>query len=531
VRAALLSGLGPHSKSSQYLDGSLFDSTPDDHTTAILDRAGLTGFSLNDLAVQNGSSDGRLLRPLTEEPAHLTTFTLQSILESTTHEYVHVPMAHVWNGQAPDIRDVDVVLLSTTYIWNPRMLRQAVDWVSEYLPGTPIVAGGQYTNLKYAVALAEHEEIIAVVRGDGELALPLLLDRLQKRGGFEEVPNLVWRDGDRVRINKLEYIDLDTYPSPSFPGPLRIAPYESMRGCPFDCAFCGFPLATPQWRYKSAQKIRDDWVGYAERNGAAIIEAMDSTFTVPPTRLRELFEILPGAGVPWECYSRANVINSEEFLDKLLAAHCFRLVIGFESMNDTVLRLMSKRVNATQNRRALNLLRRSDMDYSICFIIGYPGETPEYFQDTGRFLVDEFVGRYQLHLFGTSDETMPLWNDRETLRIEVDDPHDSDSAWSHIGMNSDDARRLRTATLDETRRRNDKAVFLYWQGRFQEPLVPSASADANLAIEKAIERIGMVGRDFPDDHDRGAAQVKRQLETLGQYGCQPVPARKGPDRK
>jgi hypothetical protein len=532
MRAALISGLGPRSKNSAYFDGTLFDVAPGPETRAILGQAGLHELRLGDFICGAGTRQRRLLRSLTKEPAHLTTFTLESILQHCGHEYVPVPTARVWNNEPPgQLGTIDVVLLSTTYIWNLRMLRQALQWVSDYLPGIPIVVGGQYSNLKYSVVMSTHPEITAVVRGDGETALPMLLDRLGVRGELGQVPNLVWRDSDQIKVNRSEYIDLDNFPSPTFPGDFEIAPYESMRGCPFDCKFCSFPLATPKWRYKSAQKIRNDWIGYAERNGVTTIEAMDSTFTVPPTRLRELLEMLPGAGVSWECYSRANVINSREFLDKLLAAHCFRLVIGFESMNEQTLRRMSKRVTAIHNQRAFNLLRDSGMDYSICFMVGYPGETHEQFEDTRRFLVNDFSGRFQLHLFGMSDETMPLWSDRELLQIEVDDPYDTDSAWSHIGMNSDEARALQAATLDEARRRNDDAVLLYWQAGYEQPLVPGMPAETNLVIEKAIERLAMVARDH-SGVDSGAAQVRAQLDILRHHGVviSPVPCAAG-DRR
>jgi anaerobic magnesium-protoporphyrin IX monomethyl ester cyclase len=517
VRALLLSGLGPGSKSSTYLDDSLFDDTPGPRTRAILDRAGLPGLSLADLTVDSAQGRFPLLRPLPDGSAHLTTFTLESILQAGDHDYVRVPTSHVWNDSAPgDLGSIDVVLLSTTYIWNRRMLEQAIRWLAEHVPGVPIVAGGQYTNLKYPLVMAEYPRITAVVRGDGEVALPMLLDAMRRGGDLAEVPNLVWRDGARIRINRFEYIDLDAFPSPSIPHRFDKAPYESMRGCPFDCKFCSYPAASPKWRYKSAEKIRADWVGYAERNGVQAIEAMDSTFTVPPTRLRRLLEILPGCEVGWECYSRANVIDSPEFAENLLAAHCFRLVIGFESMNDQTLRRMSKRVTAKQNRRAFEILRDSGLDYSICFIVGYPGETKEEFDDTRRFLVDEFSGHFQVHRFGITDETMPLWDDKEALRIQVDDPYDSDSAWSHIGMTSDDAWALRTETLDEVRRVNDGAVLNFWQGGYERPLIPHADRKANLAVQKAVERLAMVASDC-DDVAAGAERVRSQVATLRRY--------------
>src|SRR5262249_18612690 len=162
----LISGLGPGSKNRDYFQGSLFDGQPSDATSRILARARVPDVRLDSLKIRSGTSVQRLLRSSTNSTVHLTTFTLKSILERSRHDHVHLDMAKVWNDSPlGDIGDVDVVLLSTTYIWNPGMLRRAVEWVTRHLPGVPLVVGGQYTNLKYAVAMATHTEIMAVIRG------------------------------------------------------------------------------------------------------------------------------------------------------------------------------------------------------------------------------------------------------------------------------------------------------------------------------------------------------------------------------
>jgi hypothetical protein len=180
---------------------------------------------------------------------------------------------------------------------------------------------------------------------------------------------------------------------------------------------------------------------------------------------------------------------------------------------------MSKRVTATQNRNAFELLKDSEMGYTNCFIVGYPGENPEQFEDTQRFLLDDYEGHFMLHLFSVTDETMPLWEDREELQIEVDDPYDPASPWSHIGMTSEEATRLQAETLDRVRMSNDAAVTFLWQRDYQEPLVPTVGTAENLAVEKAIERLAMAPRDF-DDVDEGAAQIVRQVEVLRGLGAQ-----------
>ncbi|MEU4244951.1 radical SAM protein [Actinoplanes sp. NPDC026619] len=523
MHALLLAGLGPTYKNSAYVDGSLFAPETAAAAPAMLARASSTGFTLGQLSFEHGGDRYPLLRPRRDTIPHLTTFTLESILMAAEQPYTLQPLEGVWDGTATaPAHDVDVVLLSTTYIWNSHMLARAMAWIAGQLPGLPVFVGGQYSNLKFQRVMHDHPAIVGVVRGDAEHALPALLQAQRDGTRLEKVPNLVWRDGDRIRINETAYVDIEAFPSPGFPGKYPIVPYESMRGCPFDCKFCSFPAASPKWRYKSAEKIRDDWVRYAEHNDASMIEAMDSTFTVPPTRLRELVRLLPDAGVPWECYSRANVINSPQFIEDLTRSHCFRVQIGFESMNQNTLTRMSKRVTAKQNRRAFELLQQGDLGYTIFFMIGYPGETPEQFEDTRQFLLHEYDGHFMLHLFSVADETMPLWDDREELDIRVDDPFDSDSPWSHAGMSSVEARQLLGETLDQVRQVNDRAVLMLWQGDYQHSLMPVADHAVNLSVEKALERLAMAPRDHPDP-DRGATQVRTQLDILRRHGVTPQP--------
>lgn len=525
MRALLLSGLGPSYLNSSYLAGSLFDDGgPREHVNAALNRAGLEDFDLFQLHYEHSGQMRPLLRPRRVGPddptePHLTTLTVESILEAGGYDYELVDLEDVWSGTAVlPAGDFDVALLSTTYIWNESGLTEAVGWVERHAPGIRLILGGQYTNLKYMRALALHDCVLGVIRGDGENALPAALDALGSGRSLETVPNLVWRDDEQIRVNPYVYIDIDAFPSPRFTGTRVIVPYESMRGCPFDCKFCSYPLASPRWRYKSADKIRDDWTRYVDENDARLISAMDSTFTVPPTRLRRLMEILPETGVPWEGFSRANVIDSAEWVEAMCRAHCHQLIIGFESMSDRVLRLMSKRVNAKQNRRAHEVLRHGDLRYAVSFMIGYPGETAEDFAETAAFLVQEFEGRFNLQTFSIKDETMPLWEDREELRIVADDLANVDGAWSHVGMTSDEARALQWETLDRVRKVNDHAICAQWRRQYQYwHLMPHVHRRTNLAVEKCVERLAMAPRDYPDVA-RAGREIRVQLDRLNGLG-------------
>jgi anaerobic magnesium-protoporphyrin IX monomethyl ester cyclase len=405
MRFLLVSGLGPSPSSVIYaLDGTLLlPHVPQDLSNTY---ARLAGRPVDVWKFKVAGTDIPLLRYLSVDAPHLPTATMRSILESADVDYEWYNAQGVWQGDiAPPPGDFDVVGLSTTFIWDQYTLAKAVAWIADRYPAATVVLGGQYSNLKYQSILAAHPEVDYVMRGDAEIGLPRLLQALAGTAALADVPNLAWRAADgSVQAPPIEYIDIEAHPSPSFRGTHWAVPYESMRGCPFTCKFCSFPAASPKWRFKSAEKIGRDWATYADQNGATVIKAYDSTFTIPPTRFRQLLSHLPGVGVPWEAYSRANMLGTREVFEQLEAAHCQRLFVGFEAMNATALLNMDKKVTVEQNRRAVEAMRGSNVEIRGAFMVGYPGETPADFELTRRFLVEDYAGPFGVHFFTFWDE-------------------------------------------------------------------------------------------------------------------------------
>jgi len=518
----VLSGQGPHFKNNTYFDGTMFDLHANRPLAPELPGHPLSGLRLTDLTYRSGSRWRPLLRPGRGAVPHLTSYTLESILLQASRPFELFDLQDVWDlSRAPADRH-PVVFLSTTFICDRRTLRRTLTWIEERCDDALVVVGGQFSNLKYDWIMRHHPDVDIVVRGDGEHAIPLLLDALDRGDSLHDVPNLVIRTGpETYRMTSFRYIDIEEHPSPAFGTEHRpVVPYESMRGCPFSCRFCSFPFASPEWRYKSAEKIASDWARYRDINETRHIYAMDSTFTVPPTRLRALMELLPSAAVTWEAFTRANSITGRETVERLAEAHCAELSLGFESMSPKTLELMHKQVRVEHNRRAHDALSGGPVRYRTSFMAGYPGEAPEDYELTHQYLLNEYTGRFYLSVFSMADETMPVWQDAERLQIKVDDFEDPDAGWSHIGMDDVTAKRLRKRTLDEVRHANDSAVLMLWQMDYQLPLIPELPHDTNLWAEKLVERLGMLPVDVPDAGRRlaAAADLLSSLDSLGVRG-------------
>jgi anaerobic magnesium-protoporphyrin IX monomethyl ester cyclase len=66
-------------------------------------------------------------------------------------------------------------------------------------------------------------------------------------------------------------------------------------------------------------------------------------------------------------------------------AGCDRIFFGIESGNDSILRLMNKKITAKKARLAVEAAGSAGLRTGAFFILGYPGETDDTLLDTIRF--------------------------------------------------------------------------------------------------------------------------------------------------
>ncbi|MHA1250058.1 MAG: cobalamin-dependent protein [Candidatus Helarchaeota archaeon] len=79
--------------------------------------------------------------------------------------------------------------------------------VKKYHPNTPIILGGFTASYFHKEIIKNYSYIDFIIRGDSaEYPLLRLMDCLKFNRNFEKVPNLVWRNGSRLKINKFSYV-------------------------------------------------------------------------------------------------------------------------------------------------------------------------------------------------------------------------------------------------------------------------------------------------------------------------------------
>ncbi|HET6486456.1 MAG TPA: radical SAM protein [Spirochaetia bacterium] len=275
--------------------------------------------------------------------------------------------------------------------------------------GTPVVLGGPHASFLPAEAL-EHADFC--VTGEGETALPRLVEALNGKASLESVPGLAWKDHGEIRTNPraAPVEDLDSLPFADF-SLLRVnsgkpflrpghghptIPIQTSRGCPFDCTFCSVTgMFGRRYRHRSAANVLSELSRYDPRR--CLLFFYDDNFTANPRRSKELLRemIRLRLGFKWSTQVRTDVAKDPEMLDLMAEAGCIYLYIGFESVDPVALREMHKSQTVEDMRSAIREIHRRRIGIHGMFVFGFDSDTPQTARATVDFALQERVDTAQ----------------------------------------------------------------------------------------------------------------------------------------
>lgn len=227
-------------------------------------------------------------------------------------------------------------------------------------------------------------------------------------------------------------------PAPSRPLPdtarLRITPrhfafLKISEGCDRLCTFC----AIPKMRGKHATKPIEEVVAEARELAAdgvreLNIVAQDTTYygmdLYGRPRLAELLRELNGIeGIEWiRVMYLYPMYFSDELIDVLAGGGKIvpYLDLPLQHVNDVMLRRMQRRVNRAQTEQLLAKLRQA-IDHLVLrttFIVGFPGETEEQFEELVEFVRQQRFERLGVFTYSYEGDTpsarLPDHLDEET---------------------------------------------------------------------------------------------------------------------
>lgn len=181
-------------------------------------------------------------------------------------------------------------------------------------------------------------------------------------------------------------LDLANAPIPDFTDlDIKVYPYSSgysSRSCPFQCAFCSETVLWGTYRRKTARKTVEDFEKLYERDGTQLFSMSDSLLNPIINELSE--ELIKSKyAIYWDACLRAENeagdINNTYLWRK---AGFYKAWMGLESGSQRVLNLMNKKISIDKIKKAVSSVAHAGIKTATLWLIGFPGETEEDFQQT-----------------------------------------------------------------------------------------------------------------------------------------------------
>lgn len=269
----------------------------------------------------------------------------------------------------------------------------------------PVIAGGVFVTFSPEEVLA-NSSIDMVCVGEAEEALVELCEKMSVGEDYSSVKNIwIKKDGRTIRnpmrplvdINTLPYIDYDIFGKkrlyrPMFGKIFSMIHVEMDRGCPYDCTYCEASHLRKMfrdngcgtyYRRKTVDRIISEMEHLVEKYRPDYVNFNSETFLAKPAEeLKEFAGRYKKIGIPFWCQTRPETVT-EEKIKILKDMNCESLQFGVEVGNEDFRKKVLHRYGSNEQMvKALKIVEKYGIPYTVNNIIGFPDETRELIFET-----------------------------------------------------------------------------------------------------------------------------------------------------
>lgn len=345
---------------------------------------------------------------------------------------------------------VRCIAISTTLIVDPYPIAEMVKFIRKYDSNVKIILGGPLIlTVAATTGKAELQEYLKGLGADiyvnspeGEAALGEIVHSLVNNQEINQIKNIYYWDGTEYKFtssspesNSFEE-DLINWKSFS-DKKIDLVNVRTSKSCMFSCAFCTYPILAGSFKVAEIDLVEKMLNDINDLGSVSYITFIDDTLNVPVERFKEMLRmfIKNKYKFKWSAFFRCQYAD-REIIEMMKESGCESVFLGIESGSQEMLDRLNKKVKLEQYYKGLSLLNEYNIHSFASFIIGFPGETYETFQETKKFIEEAKPTFYTAHNW-IYVLLAPINRQKEKFNL-----HGMNDEWSHSTMNSKIASEL-----------------------------------------------------------------------------------------
>jgi len=242
-----------------------------------------------------------------------------------------------------------------------------------------------------------------ILKGEFDIQLANIIRNLDNNVPLENLSNIIYKKNGKIirtreDINEMhptnwckyipnyDLIHLDCYFGYRYHNNMPVKKLhwsivQTSRGCPFNCAFC-FNFFAKNVRYRKIESVIEE-LKEIEKRGIKEIFFLDQNFILDKTRAQELCKDMIKANIQikWQCQVCVNSIDYDT-LAIMKKAGCQLIWLGIESFDENVRKINNKNYTNEQLFKALDAIKKAEINYNAFIMLGMMGDTKESMSKT-----------------------------------------------------------------------------------------------------------------------------------------------------
>ena len=270
----------------------------------------------------------------------------------------------------------------TTYVWNVTRVLYLIKEIKAYYSPRIVLGGPEVTDDN--PLLADNPLIDFCIRGEGEPQFAGLLREPESWSHKNGSSNA----GDWFSKSPSPYLS-----APLMPEIENFMLLETMRGCPYACAYCYYGKSRRRPLFKDDRRVIEGLEWAISRDVKEVYFLDPSLDSRPGLKnlLRQIASLNKDRRMSLISEIRADRVD-DELADLLAGAGFTWFEIGLQSTNPEALALMHRRADLELFVNGVRTLKKRGITTEIDLIAGLPGDDRQGFEKTIQFILD-----YNMH--------------------------------------------------------------------------------------------------------------------------------------